>query len=96
MTFSPAPGELAPTVSIVVPSYNVQATIRETLESVFAQTYADFEVIVINDGSTDRTLDVVAEFTDPRLRVYSYENGGLPVARNRVDFSVPRFSTTPV
>lgn len=94
MTFSSEAEQPVPTVSIVVPSYNVQATIRETLESVFAQTYADFEVIVINDGSTDRTLEVVAEFTDPRLRVYSYENGGLPVARNRgIDRARGRYLT---
>lgn len=72
-----------PVVSIVVPAYNAEKTILETIQSIQAQTFADFELIVINDGSTDRTLEILSTVEDPRLKVFSYENGGLPVARNR-------------
>jgi glycosyltransferase involved in cell wall biosynthesis len=72
-----------PTISVVVPAYNVERTILETIASVLKQTFSDFELIVINDGSTDGTLGLLSIVNDPRLKVYSYENGGLPVARNR-------------
>ncbi|MGD1929029.1 MAG: glycosyltransferase family 2 protein [Leptolyngbyaceae cyanobacterium] len=71
------------TVSIVIPVYNGAKTIARTLESILKQTYQDLEIIVINDGSKDNTLEVVAGFEDPRIKVCSYPNGGLPVARNR-------------
>jgi GT2 family glycosyltransferase len=72
-----------PTISVVVPAYNGERTIIETIKSIQQQTFSDFELIVINDGSTDRTLELLATVEDPRLKVFSYENGGLPVARNR-------------
>lgn len=72
-----------PTVSIIIPAYNVEATILETIQSIQAQTFSDFELIVINDGSTDSTLARVGTVEDSRIKVFSYENGGLPVARNR-------------
>jgi GT2 family glycosyltransferase len=71
------------TISVVVPAYNGERTILETIKSIQQQTFSDFELIVINDGSTDRTLERLATVEDPRLKVFSYENGGLPVARNR-------------
>lgn len=70
-------------VSVILPAYNAETTILETIQSIQKQTFADFELIVINDGSTDRTLELLSTIEDPRLRVFSYENGGLPVARNR-------------
>lgn len=72
-----------PTISVVVPAYNVERTILETLRSVQKQTFSDFEIIVINDGSTDGTVELLNTVQDPRLKVFSYSNGGLPVARNR-------------
>ncbi|MGL5192288.1 MAG: glycosyltransferase family 2 protein, partial [Chroococcales cyanobacterium] len=72
-----------PLVSVVVPAYNVSRTIRETLDSILTQTFPEFELIIINDGSTDNTLQVIEEVQDPRIQVFSYENGGLPEARNR-------------
>ncbi|NET65758.1 MAG: glycosyltransferase [Moorea sp. SIO1G6] len=71
------------TISVIVPVYNGEKTILETIQSIQAQTFSDFELIAINDGSTDGTLDVISTVNDPRLKVFSYENGGLPVARNR-------------
>lgn len=72
-----------PKVSIVMPAYNGEETILTTIQSAQQQTFADFELIVIDDGSTDRTWEIVAAIDDPRVNLYSYENGGLPVARNR-------------
>ena len=70
-------------VSIIIPAYNAETTIKRTIESVQRQTYADYELIVINDGSTDGTSKIVRQIIDPRIKLFSYENGGLPVARNR-------------
>lgn len=70
-------------VSVIVPVYNGELTIEETVKSVLDQTFVDFELIVINDGSVDSTLDILAKFQDPRLRVFSYPNSGLSASRNR-------------
>jgi glycosyltransferase involved in cell wall biosynthesis len=72
-----------PTISIIIPAYNAATTILETIASVQQQTFSDFELIVINDGSTDRTLELLQNIKDERLRIFSYENGGLSTARNR-------------
>ncbi len=73
----------APLVSVIIPAYNAERTILETIASVQQQTCSDFEIIVINDGSTDRTLELLSSVEDPRLQIFSYSNGGLPTARNR-------------
>ncbi len=72
-----------PVVSVIIPAFNAEKTILETIQSLQKQTFPDFEIIVINDGSTDRTVEILNEIEDGRLKVFSYENGGLPVARNR-------------
>ena len=72
-----------PYFSVVIPAYNVQNYIKQTLESVFNQTFTDFELIVVNDGSTDRTLDVIKGINDTRLRIINQDNGGECRARNR-------------
>ena len=72
-----------PKVSVIIPTYNSSRTISETLQSVFRQTYSDFEVLLINDGSTDNLMEVLKGFQDSRLQILDYENGGLSVARNR-------------
>ena len=80
-----------PNISVVIPAYNAEKTIGETIASVLAQTYADFELIIINDGSQDATLDVVRQFTDEltdeltdeRIKVFSYANSGPQKSRNR-------------
>jgi glycosyltransferase involved in cell wall biosynthesis len=69
-------------VSVVIPAYNAERTIRETLVSVLRQTMADFEVIVVDDGSTDATAEVAASLADPRLRVLRQHNTGHAGARN--------------
>lgn len=72
-----------PLISVVIPVYNGEKTIRDTIESVLNQTFLDLELIVINDGSQDSTLDIVASIQDPRLEVFSYPNAGLSASRNR-------------
>lgn len=81
-------------ISVVVPAYNAEYTIRDTITSVLKQTFSDFELIVINDGSTDKTLEVVSTIQDYRIKIFSYENGGLPVARNRgISHAIGEFIT---
>lgn len=72
-----------PSVSVIIPAYNAEETILETIHSVQAQTYQDFEILVIDDGSKDRTVEIVKEVDDPRIKVFTYPNGGVSVARNR-------------
>lgn len=70
-------------ISIIIPAYNAESTILETIKSVQEQSFSDWELIVINDGSTDNTIELVNAIKDSRIKIFSYENGGLPVARNR-------------
>ncbi len=72
-----------PIISVIIPAYNAERTILETIESIQQQTFSDFEIIVINDGSTDKTLELLQNIKDNRLKILSYENGGVCVARNR-------------
>jgi glycosyltransferase involved in cell wall biosynthesis/N-acetylneuraminic acid mutarotase len=72
-----------PLISVVVPACNAEATLSATIDSVRRQTLQDFELIVIDDGSTDGTLRCLENVDDPRLRVFSFPNGGLAAARNR-------------
>ena len=77
----PMPDARSPRVSIVIAVYNGATTVGRALASVFAQTYADYEVIVVNDGSTDDTAAVLARFGD-KIRVITQSNRGLSAARN--------------
>lgn len=72
-----------PLISVIIPVYNGEETIQETIESVLNQTFTDFELLVINDGSEDATLKVVEHIQDPRLKVFSYANAGQATSRNR-------------
>ncbi len=68
--------------SVVIPLYNKEKSIPLTLQSVLSQTYADFEVLVVNDGSTDNSRQVVAAVDDARIRIIDKVNGGVSSARN--------------
>lgn len=68
--------------SVIVPLYNKEVTIAVTLVSVLNQKFKNFEVIIINDGSTDKSLQIVESFNDPRISVFSHENRGVSHARN--------------
>lgn len=69
-------------VSVVIPAYNAEAFIEEAVHSALGQTYTNVEVIVVDDGSTDRTLQVLAGIADERLHVISQPNSGVGRARN--------------
>lgn len=70
-------------VSVIIPVYNREKTIKKAIESVLGQTYTDLEVIVVDDCSTDKTIEVVESIEDKRVRlVKSPENGGACRARN--------------
>lgn len=68
--------------SIVIPTYNRAHLIAKTLHSILNQTYSNFEVIIVDDGSKDNTHEVVATFTDKRIQYYKKENGERAAARN--------------
>lgn len=68
-------------VSVVIPAYNAAQTITETLDSVFAQTYGNLEVIVVNDGSTDDTLSILENYPKP-ITIITTENRGVSFARS--------------
>nr|WP_263012228.1 glycosyltransferase family 2 protein [Laspinema sp. D2d] len=70
-------------ISVIIPAYNAESTLLETIESVLQQTFTDFEILVINDGSQDRTQTLAEGITDPRVQVFTYPNGGVCAARNR-------------
>ena len=71
-------------ISIIVPVYNAAKYIRETVESVLAQTYSDWELLLIDDCSSDSSCEIIDSFTDPRIRLIKLpENKGAYAARNR-------------
>ena len=76
--------------SIIVPVYNVKNEIRQCFESIKHQTFTDFEVILINDGSVDNSLHICEEYRqkDDRFKVFTQKNAGPSVARNNgIDYS---------
>lgn len=72
-------------VSLIMPVYNSEEFISETIESILNQTYQNFEVILVDDGSTDKSRDLISEFSkqDMRIKYIFQENQGAPVARNK-------------
>ena len=71
-----------PLVSIILPVYNREGFVRRAIESVFAQTYSHWELIAIDDGSTDRTPEILRSYTDHRVRLFVQPNAGPYPARN--------------
>jgi len=72
-----------PTVSVVVRVYNAERHLREAVESVLAQTFADFELLAIDDGSNDASVAILESYGDPRIRIVSQPNGGKIAAAQR-------------
>lgn len=70
-------------ISIVVPVYNAEKYIGVCVDSVLEQTYTNFELLLINDGSKDNTLEVLKSYKDSRIKVYSFENQGAGKTRNK-------------
>ena len=83
-----------PKVSVIIPVYNVEKYLRECLDSVINQTLKDIEIICVNDGSTDNSLQILEEYAqkDERIRIINQENRGQSVARNRgLDIALGEF-----
>lgn len=68
--------------TVIIPLFNKEKFIEQTLKSVLCQTYSDFEVLIINDGSTDKSEERIQEFKDARIQYFNKENGGASSARN--------------
>ena len=75
--------ETNPLVSIIMAAYNVSAFVGEAIKSVLGQTYSNWELLIINDGSYDNTEDVILSFSDPRIIYYAQTNQGVSAARNQ-------------
>ena len=73
-----------PKISVIVPVYNVEQYLRICLDSILAQTFQDFEIICINDGSTDNSLKILEEYKqlDDRLVILTQTQSGAAIARN--------------
>jgi glycosyltransferase involved in cell wall biosynthesis len=74
---------IVPSISVIIPLYNKEKDVSRALSSVLAQTMSDFEIVVVNDGSTDKGPDLVRAMKDPRIKVVDQANSGVTAARNR-------------
>lgn len=72
-----------PLVSVVMPVYNSEKYIKEAIDSILAQTYSNFEFIIVYDKSTDKTLDIIKSYQDERIKIINGENKGLAAALNK-------------
>lgn len=71
-----------PKISVIIPLFNKGFIISETLQSVLTQTFTDFEIVIVNDGSTDNGIEIVSQFSDERIRLFQQQNKGAAAARN--------------
>ena len=73
-----------PKISIIIPVYNAEQYLEDCLLSISQQTFGNFEILAVNDGSTDRSLEILKKYQEkePRLKVFSQENKGVSAARN--------------
>ena len=76
--------ETTPKISVIVPVYKAEAYLHRCVDSLLAQTFTDFEVLLVDDGSPDRSGEICDEYArkDRRVRVFHKENGGVSSARN--------------
>ena len=70
-------------ISVIIPVYNGENTIKQTIESVLNQSFTNFELIIINADSTDRTLSIISQIKDERIKVFSFNKANVAVNRNR-------------
>jgi glycosyltransferase involved in cell wall biosynthesis len=73
---------MTPFISIVIPLFNKALSIEKTIDCALNQTFTDFEIIIVNDGSTDDSLSIAEGIKDSRIKIYSIKNQGVSVARN--------------
>uniref|UniRef100_UPI003D7F8DAE glycosyltransferase family 2 protein n=1 Tax=Pedobacter sp. TaxID=1411316 RepID=UPI003D7F8DAE len=75
---------LQPQISVIVPAYNAEKSLERCLKSILSQSFRNFELVLVNDGSSDGTMALAEKYaaTDPRLRIISQKNGGVSAARN--------------
>ncbi|MBR1610079.1 MAG: glycosyltransferase family 2 protein, partial [Methanobrevibacter sp.] len=71
-----------PKISVILPVFNSEKFIKKSVESVLSQTLDDFELIIVNDGSTDNTLNIINSFKDSRIKILNQSNQGPGAARN--------------
>ncbi|MBK7754007.1 MAG: glycosyltransferase family 2 protein [Flavobacteriales bacterium] len=74
---------MEPLVSIIMPAYNSEHYIEEAIASVIAQSHTNWQLLVVNDGSRDRTAEILLRYHDPRIEVFHQANGGIGNARNK-------------
>jgi len=74
--------EKTPLISVIVPLYNKEAWVERCLHSILHQTYQNIEILIINDGSTDKSRDLISSLDDRRIKIFDKLNGGLATARN--------------
>src|SRR5947209_609603 len=77
----PSAEKLSPAVSVIIPAYNYATYLPKAIDSVLKQRFTNYEIIVVDDGSTDNTADLIAKYGD-RVRYVYQKNAGLPSARN--------------
>ncbi|MGF1673845.1 MAG: glycosyltransferase [Rivularia sp. (in: cyanobacteria)] len=70
-------------ISVIIPAYNAEKTIQETIESVLNQSFTNLELIIINANSIDKTLSIISQFKDERIKIFSYPEANVAVNRNR-------------
>ena len=70
------------TLSIIIPVYNGEKYIKRCLDSIFTQSFENYEVIIVNDGSTDNTKNILDELKNDKLKIYNNENHGVSYSRN--------------
>ncbi len=73
---------MKPSVTVIMPVYNAQDYVAEAIKSVMSQSFTDWELLVVNDGSTDDSEGVIKSFDDPRVQYFKQENRGVSAARN--------------
>ncbi|MEM7726657.1 MAG: glycosyltransferase [Cyanobacteria bacterium P01_A01_bin.45] len=72
-----------PIISVIIPAFNSEKTIKKTINSVLKQSFKNWELIIIDDDSEDSTVDIISQFNDNRIKLFSYEHGGGNISRNR-------------
>lgn len=84
--------ERKPVFSVIIPTYNREKLIGRAIDSVLNQTFKDFELIIVDDGSTDNTKEIIERYTDQRIRYIYKENGGQNSALNKgIEFAKGKY-----